>query len=100
MQRDDWYSSSRVRGEIADPVALGRYAGLRAAARLGARKIATCRVPVLFEAPAAVGLIGHCVSSVNGGNLYRKTIFLVDSLGKRVFSPRVRIEERPLEPRA
>jgi PmbA protein len=100
MQRDDWYSSSRVPGEIADPVALGRYAGLRAAARLGARKIATCRVPVLFEAPAAIGLIGHFVSSVNGGNLYRKTSFLVDSLGKRVFSPRVRIEERPLEPRA
>jgi PmbA protein len=57
-------------------------------------------VPVLFEAPAAIGLIGHFVSAVNGGNLYRKTSFLLDSLGKRVFSPRVRIEERPLEPRA
>ncbi len=99
MQRDDWYSSSRVPGEIADPDALGRYAGLRAAARLGARKIATCRVPVLFEAPAAIGLIGHFVSSVNGGNLYRKTSFLVDSLGRQVFSPHVRIEERPHEPR-
>jgi PmbA protein len=99
MQRDDWYSSSRVPGEIAEPVALGRYAGLRAAARLGARKIATCRVPVLFEAPAAIGLIGHFVSSVNGGNLYRKTSFLVDSLGKAVFSPHVHIEERPHEPR-
>jgi len=100
MQRDDWYSSSRVPGELADPAALGRYAGLRAAARLGARKIATCKVPVLFEAPAAIGLIGHFVSAVNGGNLYRKTSFLVDSLGKPVFAPRVRIEERPLEPRA
>jgi PmbA protein len=100
MQRDDWYSSSRVPGELADPAALGRYAGLRAAARLGARKIATCKVPVLFEAPAAIGLIGHFVSAVNGGNLYRKTSFLVDSLGKPVFAPSVRIEERPLEPRA
>jgi PmbA protein len=99
MQRDDWYSSSRVPGEIAEPVALGRYAGLRAAARLGARKIATCRVPVLFEAPAAIGLVGHFVSAVNGGNLYRKTSFLVDSLGKAVFSPHVHIEERPHEPR-
>jgi PmbA protein len=88
-----------VPGEIADPVALGRYAGLRAAARLGARKIATCRVPVLFEAPAAIGLIGHFISSVNGGNLYRKTSFLLDSLGKAVFSPHVGIEERPHEPR-
>ncbi len=99
MQRDDWYSSARAPGELADPLALGRYAGLRAAARLGARKIATCRVPVLFEAPAAIGLIGHFVSSVNGGNLYRKTSFLVDSLGQQVFSPHVRIEERPHEPR-
>ncbi len=100
MQRDDWYSSSRLPDEIADPVALGRYAGQRAAARLGARKIATCKAPVLFEAPAAIGLLGHFVSAVNGGNLYRKTSFLVDSLGRKVFSPRVRIEERPLEPQA
>jgi PmbA protein len=98
MQRDDWYSSSRVPAKIADPAALGRYAGLRAAARLGARKIATCRAPVLFEAPTAIGLIGHFCAAVNGGNLYRKTSFLVDSLGRQVFAPRVRIEERPLEP--
>jgi PmbA protein len=100
MQRDDWYSSSRLPDGIADPVALGRYAGQRAAARLGARKIATCKVPVLFEAPAALGLLGHFVSAVNGGNLYRKTSFLLDSLGKRVFAPLVRIEEQPLEPQA
>ncbi len=98
MQRDDWYSASRVPGKLADVRALGRYAGERAAARLGARKIATCQAPVLFEAPAAVGLIGHFVSAVSGGNLYRKTSFLVDSLGKQVFSPLVSIEERPREP--
>jgi PmbA protein len=98
MQRDDWYSASRVPAKIAEPRALGRYAGERAAARLGARKIATCQAPVLFEAPAAIGLIGHFVSAVNGGNLYRKTSFLVDSLGKGVFSPLVSIDERPFEP--
>ena len=98
MQRDDWYSASRVPAKIADPRALGRYAGSRAAARLGGRKIATCQAPVLFEAPVAIGLIGHFVSAVNGGNLYRKTSFLVDSLGKEVFSPLVAIDERPLEP--
>jgi PmbA protein len=98
MQRDDWYSASRVPAKIADPRALGRYAGSRAAARLGARKIATCQAPVLFEAPVAIGLIGHFVAAVNGGNLYRKTSFLVDSLGKEVFSPLVTIDERPLEP--
>ena len=98
MQRDDWYSASRVPAKIADPRALGRYAGSRAAARLGGRKIATCQARVLFEAPVAIGLIGHFVSAVNGGNLYRKTSFLVDSLGKEVFSPLMSIDERPLEP--
>jgi len=98
MQRDDWYSSSRVPAKIADPRALGRYAAQRAASRLNARKIATCQAPVLFEAPVAIGLVGHFVSAVNGGNLYRKTSFLLDSLGEQVFAPAVDIEERPFEP--
>jgi len=100
MQRDDWYSSSRVPDAVADPEALGRYAGERALARLGARKIPTCQVPVLFEAPVAVGLIGAFVSAASGGNLYRKSSFLLDALGKEVFAPGVSIEERPHEPRA
>jgi PmbA protein len=98
MQRDDWYSASRVPARIAEPRRLGRYAAQRAAARLGARKIATCQAPVLFEAPAAIGLLGHFVAAANGGNLYRKTSFLVDSLGTQVFSPQVTLEERPLVP--
>ena len=95
MQRDDWYSSSRVPERLADPVALGRYAGERALARLRSRKIPTCQVPVLFEAPIAGGLISHFVSAVSGGSLYRKSSFLLDSLGKKAFSPIVSIEERP-----
>src|SRR5947199_9537821 len=97
MQRDDWFSAARVPAKLAEPQALGRYAGQRAVARLGARKIATCQAPVLFEAPAALQLIGHFVSAVNGGNLYRKTSFLVDSLGRQVFSRHVQIDERPFE---
>src|SRR5438105_5903845 len=99
MQRDDWYSSSRVPASLAEPRALGRYAASRAASRLGARRIPTCQAPVLFEAPMAIGLIGHFVSAVNGGNLYRKTSFLLDSLGKQVFSPHLRIDEKPFQPR-
>jgi PmbA protein len=95
MQRDDWYSASRAPESLADAQALGRYAGERALARLGARKIATTQAPVLFEAPAALQLIGHFVSAVNGGNLYRKTSFLADSLGREVFAPLVHIDERP-----
>jgi PmbA protein len=100
MQRDDWYSSARVPGKLADPEALGSYAGRRALARLGSRKIATCQAPVLFEAPVAAGLIGTFVSAASGGSLYRKSSFLLDALGKQVFAKNVSIEERPHEPRA
>ena len=98
MQRDDWMSATRVSEHLADAEALGRYAGERALARLGARKIATCQAPVLFEAPVATQLLGHFVSAASGASLYRKTSFLVDHLGQRVFAPGVTIEERPLEP--
>jgi len=98
MQRDDWMSTHRVPERLADAQALGRYAGERALARLGARKIATCQAPVLFEAPVATQLLAHFVSAASGGSLYRKASFLVDGLGKPVFAPGVTIEERPLEP--
>lgn len=95
MQRDDWYSTSRDARQLASPEAIGDYCARRALSRLGARKIKTCKVPVLFEAPLAASLIGSFVHSVSGGSLYRKTSFLVDSLGKRVFSKKVHISERP-----
>ncbi len=74
---------------MADPEALGRYAGERALARLRARKIGTRQAPVLVEAPLASGLSGHFVSAVSGGSLYRKATFLLDCMGKPVFSPPV-----------
>lgn len=98
MQRDDWYTSSRVPGQLASPEEVGRIAGERTVRRLGARKIATTQVPVVFEAPLATGLLGSFVSAVSGGSLYRKSSFLVDSLGKQVFSPLVRIVESPHVP--
>ena len=95
MQRDDWYSTARDARNIGAPEAIGDYAARRALSRLGARKIKTGSFPVLFEAPLASSLIGNFVHSASGGSLYRKTSFLVDSLGKRVFSKRVQISERP-----
>jgi PmbA protein len=76
-----------------------RVAGERAVRRLGARRVKTGQYPVLFEAPLAAGLIGHFVSAVSGGALYRKMSFLVDSLGQQVFSPLVHIDEDPFIPR-
>jgi PmbA protein len=67
--------------------------------RLGARKIGTVEVPVLFEAPVAASLLGHFVSAASGGSLYRKASFLLDSLGQRIFSPLVRIRDLPDIPR-
>src|ERR687887_145092 len=84
MQRDDWYSSSRVPSNIAEPRALGRYAAQRAAPRLGARRVATCQAPVLFEAPVAIGLVGHFVSAADGGHLLRQNGLLVPDLGGQV----------------
>jgi PmbA protein len=55
---------------------------------------------VLFEAPLAIGLIGHFVQAASGGSLYRKSSFLLDSLGKQIFSPLINISERPHLPRA
>ncbi|WP_313953400.1 metalloprotease PmbA [Accumulibacter sp.] len=95
MQRDDWYTVARDPRAIGSPELIGEQAAKRALSRLGARKIKTCKVPVLFEAPLAASLIGHFVHAVSGGSLYRKTSFLVDSLGKRVFSEKLQINERP-----
>ena len=64
--------------------------------RLGARRVPTCRVPVLYEAPIASSLLGHFISAISGGALYRKASFLLDHLGKQVFPDFVRIHEQPL----
>jgi PmbA protein len=99
MQRDDWYTSTRDPDSLEAPEAVGTLAGQRALRRLGARKIETVQAPVLYEAPLATGLLGHFVSAASGGNLYRKSTFLVDALGKTIFSPNVTIAERPHLPR-
>ncbi|MCW5605579.1 MAG: metalloprotease PmbA [Burkholderiales bacterium] len=95
MQRDDWYETARDPGDLAVPETVGRRAGERALKRVGAKKIATIQVPVLFEAPVAGSLLGHFVSAASGGSLYRKSSFLLDSVGKPVFSPCVRISDLP-----
>jgi len=95
MQRDYWYTTARAAADM-DPVeAVGRRAGERTVRRLNARKLDTRQCPVLFEAPIATGLIASYVSAVSGGHLYRKSSFLLDSLGKQVFPSFVQIQERP-----
>ncbi|WP_205230146.1 metalloprotease PmbA [Azospira oryzae] len=95
MQRDDWYSTHRDPADFPAPESIGDYAARRALSRLGGRKVKTCEVPVIFEAPIASGLLGNFVYAASGGSLYRKASFLVDSLGKRIFAPGINISERP-----
>lgn len=99
MQRDDWYSSARDAHDLESLTAIGETAARRALARLSAKKLTTRRARVLFEAPLACGLIGSYTHLVSGGALYRKTSFLVDSLGQRVFPEFVHIDEDPFLPK-
>jgi PmbA protein len=99
MQRDAWYSSMRSPDELAAPEAVGRYAAERALSRLNAHKIKTCEVPVLFESSLASGLLGAYVQATSGGALYRKSSFLIDSLGTTVLPDHVDIHEDPHQPR-
>jgi PmbA protein len=100
MQRDYWYDVSRIGSQLADPVSIGRRAAERTAARLGARPVPTCEVPVLFAAELATGLFGSFLSAISGGNLYRKSSFLEGALGQRLFPEWLSIDERPHIPRA
>lgn len=95
MQRDYWYTSARNAATLESPESVGRIAGQRTVRRLNGRKLDTRTCPVLFEAPIATGLIGSFVAAVSGGSLYRKSSFLLDSLGKEVFAPLVNIREAP-----
>ena len=95
MQRDAWYSSVRNADELASPEAVGRYAAQRALSRLGSRKIPTTQCAVLFESTLASGLLGSFVQAVSGGALYRKSSFLLDSLGKMVFPKHIDVLEDP-----
>jgi PmbA protein len=69
-------------------------------ARLGARPVPTCEVPVLFAAELATGLFGHFLAAISGGNLYRHSSFLEGALGQRLFPAWLNLDERPHIPRA
>ncbi|MDX5373639.1 MAG: metalloprotease PmbA [Pseudomonadaceae bacterium] len=100
MQRDYWYDVNRQGELLADPQTIGRLAAERSVARLGARPVATCEVPVLFAAELATGLFGHFLAAISGGNLYRHASFLEGALGQRLFPEWLDLDERPHIPRA
>jgi PmbA protein len=99
LQRDHWWTSARASADLDSARAVGERAAERTLARLGARRIPTCQVPVLFRAEVATGLMRSLMSAIQGGSIYRRTSFLLDHLGERIFPEFVRIHEEPHLPR-
>ncbi len=95
MQRDYWYASARDASELESSESIGRKAGARAVARLGARKIATQKARVLYAPEVARGLIGHFLGAVRGSSQYRKSSFLLDAAGQQIFPTFLELRERP-----
>ncbi|WP_420806070.1 metalloprotease PmbA [Ferrimonas senticii] len=95
MERDYDYTVARRFEDMLTPEQVGHQAGLETAARLGARKIDTCNVPVLFSAAQSVGLISHLIGAISGASLYRNASFLTDSLEQQLFPEWFAIEENP-----
>ncbi len=98
MQRDYSYSVSRQADRLWLPERVGKHAAERAVNRLNARKINSCKVPVIFAADLASGLFGHLVAAIAGSSLYRNASFLKDHLGQQIMPEHVSIVERPLIP--
>ena len=99
MERDYDFSSALHATDLDPAERIGRSAGERAVARLNPRKVATKRVPVVFDRRIAGGLIGHLAGAINGSAVARKTSFLRDKLGQRLFKPGIRIIDDPLRKR-
>ncbi|SHO54862.1 metalloprotease PmbA [Vibrio quintilis] len=95
MERDYSYSVARHRDDLWKPEIVGRLAAERTVSRLDAQKLKTGKYPVMFAPEVATGLIGHFVSAISGGNLYRKSSFLLDQLGQKIFPDWFCIAEKP-----
>ncbi|KZN37307.1 peptidase PmbA [Pseudoalteromonas luteoviolacea CPMOR-2] len=95
MQRDSAFSIAREHSQLKSAATIGVEAAESTLAKLNSQKLSTMKVPVVFRADIANSLFGHLVSAIGGGALYRKSSFLLDSLGKQIFNSCVNIQERP-----
>jgi PmbA protein len=95
MERDYSYTVARAAEDLWSPESVGIASAEKTVARLDARKIATGQYPIMFAADVATGLLGHLVMAISGGNLYRKSSFLLDKLGEQIFPEWFSIEEKP-----
>jgi len=98
MQRDYWYSVSRRAAGLEGPEAVGRKAAERTLRKLNARKISTCRVPVVFDPEVARSILAHVFEAVRGDAIYRSASFLTGKLGQRVAGSNVTVLDDGLRP--
>lgn len=95
MQRDYSYTVASDPAKLVSVSEIAKQAAERTVRRLGARQLPTMKTPVIYVAEEARSLLGHFVSAISGGNLYRKSSFLLDHLGKKIFPSFMHIEESP-----
>ncbi len=95
MERDYSYTVARHVDDLWTPEKVGQLAAKRTVERLNPQKLKTGNYPIMFAPEVATGLIGHFVMAISGGNLYRKSTFLLDHLGKKVFPQWFDITEKP-----
>ncbi|MEQ8259743.1 MAG: metalloprotease PmbA [Alcanivorax sp.] len=100
MQRNFWYDAGRRADRLASAEQVGERARERTLARLGADIPDTAELPVLLAPEIAAGLLGHFISAISGGSLYRRASFLRDRLGERLFPQGIDVREQPLLPGA
>jgi PmbA protein len=91
MQQDYWYTAARSLAELESPEQVGRTAAERALRRLGARKVLTTRVPVIFDQRTARSLLASLFDAVNGDAIYRKASFLAGKLGQKIAADSVTV---------
>jgi PmbA protein len=95
MERDYDYSSAVYAADLRDAAEIGRSAGERAVKRLGAKKMPTCRCPVVFDPRVARGMISALLGAVSGPSIARGTSFLKDRLGQRIFPEAITVIDDP-----
>jgi len=99
MERDYDFSSTLHAADLENVHAIGRHAGERAVKRLNPRKVATRRVPVVFDSRISGSLVGHLASAANGSSIARRTSFLREKLGAKILASGIDIIDDPLRPR-
>jgi PmbA protein len=95
MERDYDYANAVYGADLRDPAAIGKSAGERTIKRLGAKKMPTCRCPVVFDPRVARSFLSHLLGAISGPSIARGTSFLKDKLGQRIFPEAITVTEDP-----